>query len=64
MSTMIQDIMSGAGSIEDMLDLWVFGLRTAKERISRCLRNSVLWYLNVPIGNESRKIGWMRIEAE
>ncbi len=65
---MIQDMMSGGASVEKTLDLWASGLRSAKERIvplftQKRVASSACAFLDVLIGNEPRKTGWMRAES-
>jgi hypothetical protein len=66
--TLIQDMRSGGASVEETLDLWASGLRSAKERIASLFTQkrvaaSACPFLDVLIGNEPRKTGWMRAEA-
>lgn len=56
--------MSGGASVEDTLDLWASGLRAVKERIAplftqKRVAASACAFLDVLIGNEPRKTGWM-----
>lgn len=65
---MIQDMMIGGASVEDTLALWVASLRDAKRRIRPLFTQervaaSAGWFLDVLLGNEPRKTGWMRAEA-
>ncbi|MFT9253146.1 MAG: IS701 family transposase [Acetobacter okinawensis] len=65
---MIQDMTSGGASVEETLYLWASGLRSAKERIvplftQKRVAASACAFLDVLIGNEPRKTGWMRAEA-
>ncbi len=60
--------MSGVASVEEMLDLRASGLRAVKERTAPLFTQkrvvaSACAFLDVLIGNESRKTGWMRAEA-
>lgn len=45
---MIQDMMSGGASVEDALDLWASGLRSAKERIAPLFTQNLLQLLRAP----------------
>lgn len=61
-------MMSGGAPVEDTLDLWASGLRSAKDRIAplftqKRVAASACAFLDVLIGNEPRKTGWMRAEA-
>jgi SRSO17 transposase len=61
-------MMSGGASVEDTLDLWASELRAVKERIAllstqKRVAASACAFLDVLIGNEPRKTGWMRAEA-
>ncbi|WP_215763344.1 IS701 family transposase [Acetobacter sp. P1H12_c] len=65
---MIQDMMTGGASVEETLELWVRSLRSAKERIAplftqKRVADSACSFLDVLIGNDPRKTGWMRAEA-
>jgi len=42
---MIQDMMSGGASVEETLDLWASGLRSAKERIVTATNSSGIRFL-------------------
>jgi SRSO17 transposase len=65
---MIQDMMSGGASVEDTLELWASSLRDVKGRIRPLFTQdrvaaSAGDFLDVLLGNEPRKTGWMRAEA-
>jgi hypothetical protein len=65
---MIQDMVNGGASVEDTLELWASSLRDAKGRIRPLftqdhVASSIGDFLNVLLGNEPRKTGWMRAEA-
>lgn len=65
---MIQDMLSGGAPVEEMLELWASGLRSANERMvplftQKCVASLVRAFLDVLIGNEPRKTGQMRAEA-
>jgi SRSO17 transposase len=65
---MIQDLMIRGASIEDTLSLWASSLRNAKQRIrplytQERVAASANRFLDVLLGNEPRKTGWMRAEA-
>src|SRR6202167_4934050 len=65
---MIQDMMNGGASVEDTLELWASSLRDVKGRIRRLFTQdrvaaSAGDFLDVLLGNEPRKTGWMRAEA-
>ncbi|PYD77344.1 IS701 family transposase, partial [Komagataeibacter sucrofermentans] len=65
---MIQDMMSGGTSVEETLELWARSLRSAKDRMAplftqKRVVDSACAFLDVLIGNEPRKTGWMRAEA-
>jgi SRSO17 transposase len=65
---MIQNLMTGGASIEDMLSLWATSLRDAKRRIRPLFTQdrvaaSAGQFLDALLGNEPRKTGWMRAEA-
>ncbi|NLG91374.1 MAG: IS701 family transposase, partial [Acetobacter sp.] len=65
---MIQDMMSGGTSVEETLELWARSLRSAKDRMAPLFTqkrgvDSACAFLDVLIGNEPRKTGWMRAEA-
>ena len=65
---MIQGFMTGGASVEKTLELWASGLRAAKERIvplftQKRVAVSACALLDVLIGEEPRKTGWMRAEA-
>ncbi|OUI97575.1 transposase, partial [Acetobacter orientalis] len=60
--------MTGGASVEETLELWVRSLRSAKERIvplftQKRVADSACSFLDVLIGNDPRKTGWMRAEA-
>jgi SRSO17 transposase len=60
--------MSGGASVEEALELWASSLRGIKERIRPLLTQervaaSAARFLDVLLGNEPRKTGWMRAEA-
>src|ERR1041385_2319362 len=57
-----------AGSVEATLELWASSLRSVKERIRPLFRQdrtatSAELFLDVLLGPERRKTGWMRAEA-
>ena len=65
---MIQDMVSGRASVEETLELWARPLRSARERMAplftqKRVAASACAFLDVLIGNEPRKTGWMRAEA-
>ncbi len=62
---MIQNFMNDRVSVEGTLELWEAGLRAAKERIVPLFNVvvSACAFLDVLIGNEPRRTGWMRAEA-
>ncbi|EGO93858.1 IS701 family transposase [Acidiphilium sp. PM] len=65
---MIQDMMIGGASVEDTLALWAASLRDAKRRMRPLFTQervaaSAGRFLDVLLGNEPRKTGWMRAEA-
>ena len=65
---MVQDLMTGGASIEDVLSLWAASLRKAKRRIRPLFTQervaaSAGQFLDALLGNEPRKTGWMRAEA-
>ena len=65
---MIQNLMTGGASVEDMLPLWAASLREAKQRIRPLfgqdrVATSAGQFLDALLGNEPRKTGWMRAEA-
>jgi hypothetical protein len=65
---MIRTMMSGGASDEETLELWASSLRGIKERIrplftQECVAASAARFLDVLLGNEPRKTGWMRAEA-
>src|SRR6202161_2806215 len=65
---MIQNMMSGGASVEDTLELWASSLRDVKGRIRPLFTQdrvaaSAGDFLDVLLGNEPRKTGWMRAEA-
>ena len=65
---MIQNLMTGGASVEDMLSLWAASLREAKRRIRPLFRQdrvavSASQFLDALLGSEPRKTGWMRAEA-
>src|ERR1700734_3877200 len=65
---MIQGMMSGGASVEDTLELWASSLRDVKGRIRPLFTQdrvaaSAGDFLDVLLGNEPRKTGWMRAEA-
>src|SRR5271168_3835102 len=67
-ATMVQDMMSGGGSVEDTLELWASSLRDVKGRIRPLFTQdrvaaSAGDFLDALLGNEPRKTGWMRAEA-
>ena len=60
--------MSGGASVEDTLELWASSLRDVKGRIRPLFTQdrvaaSAGGFLDVLLGNEPRKTGWMRAEA-
>ena len=60
--------MSGGASVEDTLELWASSLRDVKGRIRPLFTQdrvaaSASDFLDVLLGNEPRKTGWMRAEA-
>ncbi len=60
--------MTGGASVEETLELWVRSLRSAKQRIAplftqKRVADSACSFLDVLIGNDPRKTGWMRAEA-
>ncbi len=60
--------MSGGASVEETLELWASSLRGIKERIRPLFTQervaaSAARFLDVLLGNEPRKTGWMRAEA-
>ncbi len=62
---MIQNLMTGGASVEDMLSLWAASLREAKQRIRPLFGQdrvaaSAGQFLDALLGNEPRKTGWMR----
>lgn len=66
--TMIQGMITGGASVEETLELWVRLLRSAKDRIAplftqKRVADSACSFLDVLIGNDPRKTGWMRAEA-
>jgi SRSO17 transposase len=66
--TLIQTLMTGGASIEDMLSLWAASLRDAKRRIRPLFTQdrvaaSAGQFVDALLGNEPRKTGWMRAEA-
>src|SRR5271157_6530746 len=65
---MIQGMMSGGASVEDTLELWASSLRDVKGRIRPLFTQDRVaavagGFLDVLLGNEPRKTGWMRAEA-
>jgi len=65
---MIRTMMSGGASVEETLELWASSLRGIKERIRPLFTQervaaSAARFLDVLLGNEPRKTGWMRAEA-
>lgn len=59
--------MSGGASIEETLELWARSLWSAKDRMAPLLTqkrvvDSACAFLDILIGNEPRKTGWMRAE--
>ena len=65
---MIQDLMSGGGSVEDTLELWASSLRDVKGRIRSSFTQARVAasagdFLDGLLGGEPRKTGWMRAEA-
>jgi SRSO17 transposase len=61
-------MMSGGASVEETLELWASSLRGIKERIRPLFTQervaaSAGRFLDVLLGNEPRKTGWMRAEA-
>src|ERR1700692_2590639 len=65
---MVQDMMSGGGSVEDTLELWASSLRDVKGRIRPLFTQDRVAalagdFLDALLGNEPRKTGWMRAEA-
>ncbi|MBB3885031.1 SRSO17 transposase [Acetobacter oeni] len=61
-------MMSGGASVEETLELWASGLRAARERIAplftqKRVVDSACAFLDILIGDEPRKTGWMRAEA-
>ena len=56
--------MSGGTSVEETLELWARSLRSAKDRMAplftqKRVVDSACAFLDVLIGNEPRKTGWM-----
>jgi SRSO17 transposase len=65
---MIRTMMSGGASVEETLELWASSLRGIKERIRPLFTQervaaSAARFLDVLLGKEPRKTGWMRAEA-
>lgn len=65
---MIRDLMTGGASVEETLELWAASLRDVKVRIAplfgqKRVAASAGRFLDVLLGNEPRKTGWMRAEA-
>ncbi len=65
---MIQDLISGGGSVEDTLELWASSLRDVKGRIRSLFTQARVAasagdFLDALLGGEPRKTGWMRAEA-
>ncbi|MGO9236590.1 MAG: transposase, partial [Methylocella sp.] len=65
---MIRTMMSGGASVEERLELWASSLRGIKERVRPLFTQervaaSAARFLDVLLGNEPRKTGWMRAEA-
>jgi SRSO17 transposase len=65
---MIRTMMNGGASVEETLELWASSLRGIKERIGPLFTQervaaSAARFLDVLLGNEPRKTGWMRAEA-
>ena len=65
---MIQNLMSGGASVEATLELWASSLRDVKGRMRPLFTQdrvaaSAGDFLDVLLGNEPRKTGWMRAEA-
>src|SRR3954449_990517 len=66
--TMIRRSWMAAGSVEATLELWASSLRSVKERIRPLFRQARTataagLFLDVLLGPERRKTGWMRAEA-
>src|SRR3954447_225821 len=66
--TMIRRSWMAAGSVEATLELWASSLRSVKERIRPLFRQdrtatAAGLFLDVLLGPERRKTGWMRAEA-
>src|SRR6202142_2039190 len=65
---MIRTMMSGGASVEETLELWASSLGGIKERVRPLFTQervaaSAGDFLDVLLGNEPRKTGWMRAEA-
>lgn len=65
---MIRELMTGGASVEETLELWAASLRDVKGRIAplfgqKRVAASAGRFLDVLLGNEPRKTGWMRAEA-
>jgi SRSO17 transposase len=65
---MIQDMMIGGASVEDTQELWSCSLRDVKGRLRPLFTQdrvaaSAGGFLDVLLGDEPRKTGWMRAEA-
>jgi SRSO17 transposase len=65
---MSQTLMTGGASFEDLLLLWAAALRDGEQRIRPLFTQdrvaaSAGQFLDVLLGNEPRKTGWMRAEA-
>src|SRR5215210_4227602 len=65
---MVRRSWMAAGSVEATLELWAASLRTIKERIRPVFRQdrtaaAAGLFLDVLLGPERRKTGWMRAEA-
>src|SRR5215210_4021173 len=66
--TMVRRSWMAAGSVEATLELWASSLRNVKERIRPLFRQdrtaaAAGLFLDVLLGPERRKTGWMRAEA-
>ncbi len=65
---MIRMMISDGASVEETLELWASSLRRIKERLRPLFTQervaaSAARFLDVLLGNEPRKTGWMRAEA-
>src|SRR3954454_4217288 len=66
--TMVRRSWMTGGSVEATLELWASSLRSVKERIRPVFRQdrtaaAAGLFLDVLLGPERRKTGWMRAEA-